>query len=200
METLSTGELEGAVRGSDSDGEGVDAGLFNEFGSLFRIGQFNATNDVFFNAAKLTKFSFNNDTLFMSAIDNTLRDFNVLREFFVRSVDHYGAIETGIDAVIANFFRTVVKVNRENGFREDLIGSANHSFEEILVGVGTSASRNLDNERSAFGIVVRIFVLGGLSKISTEKAYELFEIVNVVGADRILAIGFLKQFFCRNDH
>ena len=200
VQTLSSGELEGAMRGSNSDGEGVDAGLFNEFGSLFRIGQFNATDDVLFDAAKLTKFSFNNDPLFVSAIDNTLRDLNVLREFLVRSVDHYRAIETGINAVVTNFFSAVIKMNRENGFREDLIGGANHSFEEILVSVGTSSSGNLDNEGSAFGIVVRIFVLGGLSKISTEKAHELFEIVNVIGADRILAIGFLKQFFCRNDH
>jgi hypothetical protein len=33
------GELVGAVRGADGDGQGVDAGLLDEVGGLFRIGQ-----------------------------------------------------------------------------------------------------------------------------------------------------------------
>ena len=200
VKTLLAGELESAVGSSDRDRERVDAGLLNEFSRLFRIRQLDASDDVFFNAAELSEFRFDDDALGVSAIDDALRNIDVLRELFVRSVDHDGAIETGIDAVVADVFSAVIEVDGEDRFREDLVGGADHAFEEVLIGVGTSAAGNLDDEGSAFRIVVRILVRGGFAKVAAEKTDELLEIVDVIGADSVLAISFLKQVFCRNDH
>ena len=93
----------------------------------------------------------------------------------------------------------MIKVNGEDRFRENFVGGANHAFEEVFVGVGTRAARNLDDEGSALGIVVRVFVGGRFAEVAAEKSDELLEIVNVIGADSVLAISFLEQILCRND-
>lgn len=200
VEALVAREFEGAVRGADGDRERVDAGLFDEFGGLGRVGQFDAADDVFFNAAELAEFGFDDNAFFVRAVDDAFRDFNVLREFFVRSVDHDGAVEAAVDAVVADFFGAVVEVNGEDSFREDFIGGADHAFEEVFVGVGASAAGDLDDERSAFRVVVRVFVFREFAQVAAEQTDELFEVVDVVRADRVFAVSGLEQFFSRNDH
>ena len=200
VKTLSSGEFERAMRGANRDGKGVDAGLFNELSGLRRISQFNGTNNVFFNAAELSEFGFNNDIFGVRGVDNAFGDLDVLREFFVRGVDHDGAVETAVDAVVADFFGTVVKVNGENGVREDFVGGADHTFEEALIGIIAGATGNLDDERGALGGVAGIFVFGGFTEVAAEKTDNLLEVVDVVRPDCVFAIGGFEQFFCRNDH
>ena len=74
------------------------------------------------------------------------------------------------------------------GVREDLVGGADHGLEHPLVGVGAGALGELDDER-------RLAV-----HVAPEQAHGLLEVVDVVGADGVLAVGVLEQFLGRNDH
>ena len=200
MQALFAGEFERTVGGSDSNGERVAAGRFDEFHGIGRIRQLHGTNNVFFNAAELTKFSFHDDAFGMGAVNDAFGDLDVLFEFFVGSVDHDGGIETAVDAVVADFFRAVVKVNGENGFRERFVAGADQTFEDALVGVTASAAGDLDDERSSFGAVDRIIIFAGFAQVAAEKPNGLFHIVDVVCADGVFAVSLFEQFGRGNDH
>ena len=188
VETLCSGKLEGAVRSADSDGERVDARSFNKFSGLVRVGQLDRTDNVFFDAAELSKFRFNNDALRVGGVDDALDDFDVLFEFFVRGVDHDGAVEAAVDAVVADFFGAMVEMNCEDSVRKDVDGGTNHALEEVFVGVSASAAGNLNNEGSALCGVAGVFILGRFAEVAAEKTDELLEIVDVIRANSVFAM------------
>ena len=121
-------------------------------------------------------------------------------ELLVRGVDHHRAIEAAVDAVVADFFGAVIEVDGEDHLGKDLVGRADHRFEEPLVAVAAGAAGNLEDERGARGRVDRVLVRLRLAQIAAEQADGLFEVVDVVGPDGVLAVGVLKKLFGGNDH
>ena len=200
VQALLAGELERAVRRADGHGQRVAAALFDELGRLVRIGQAHAADDVFLDAAELAQFGLDDDALGMGPIDHAAGDLDVLLELLVRGVDHHRAVEAAVDAVVADFFGAVIEMDGENHLRKDLVGRADHRFQESLVGVASRAAGNLQNERGALGRVDRVVVRLRLAQIATEQADRLFQVVDVVRPDGVFAVGVLKKLFRRNDH
>ena len=151
VQALLAGELERPVRGADGHGQRVAAALLDELGRLGRIGQADAADDVFLDAAELAQFGLDHDPLGMGPIDHPPGDLDVLRELLVRGVDHHRAVEAAVDAVVADLFGAVVQVDGEDHLGKDLVGRADHGFEEPLVGVAAGAAGNLEDERGAVG-------------------------------------------------
>jgi hypothetical protein len=150
VEGLLALELEGAVRGADGAGEGVAAGLLDEVLGLGRIGQAGVAFldlDVLLDAAEHAELGLDGDALGVGGVDDALGDRDVLLERIVRGVDHHGAVEAGVDAIVAGLLVAVVEVHREDGLGEDLVGGADDGLEHALVGVFARALGNLDDER-----------------------------------------------------
>ena len=121
-----------------------------------------------------------------------LRDLDVLLELLVRGVDHHRAIEAAVDAIVADFLGAVIQMDRENRLGKDLVGRADHRFQKPLVRVAPGAAGNLDDERGAFGGVVGVFVFRRFAQIAAEQADRLFQVVDVVSAHGISAVGMLE--------
>ncbi len=191
MQGLFALEFKSAVAGADRASERVAAGFFHEiFGFHWirqrRMAVFNF--DVFFNTAEHAELGFDGDALFVSGFDDALGDRHVLFERIVRSIDHDGAEEAGVDALVAGFFVTVIEVHRENCFRENFRGRADNRFEHALVGVLARALRDLNNEGS--------FRLNA----SLEQAHGLLGIIDIVSADGVLSVGVLEELRGGDDH
>ena len=123
----------------------------------------------------------------MGAVDNTLGDGDVLIEVFMGCIDHDRAIKARVDAVIAGLLITVVKVYSKNGFRIEGVRGADHGLEEGLVGIAACTLAQLDDEWS-------LGVDG-----SAEHADNLFQVVDVVCSDGILAVRVREQLL-RGDY
>ncbi|OQA29208.1 MAG: hypothetical protein BWY57_03370 [Betaproteobacteria bacterium ADurb.Bin341] len=182
-------ELERAVRGADRAGQRVAAGLLDEGFGLLGLGvDMLVGRDILFHAFELAQFCLDHDALGVGGVHDALGDLDVLLERIVRGVDHDGAVDAGGDAVHAGLLVTVVQMHREDGIREDLVGRGHHHLEHQLVRIRARALGKLHDE-------------GGFAlDVAFEQAHGLLEVVDVVRADRILAIGLLKKFFCSDDH
>ena len=111
-----------------------------------------------------------------------------LVERVVRGVDHHGAEEAGIDAVVAGFLVTVVEVHREDGLGEDVGGGADNGLKHALVGVFARALGDLDDE-------------GGLGRDGTlEQAHGLLGVVDIVGADGVFPVSVFEELRGGDDH
>ena len=191
MEGLFALEFEGAVAGADGAGEGIAAGLFDEvfgFGGVGEGGVAVLNFDVVLDAAEHAEFGFDGDPLGVGPVDDALGDLDVLVERVVGRVDHDGAEEAGVDALGAGLLITVVEVDGENGLGEDIARGADDGFQHALVGVGAGTLGNLDDERS--------LRLDG----AAEKAHGLFRVIDVIGADGVLAVGVFKELRGGDDH
>jgi hypothetical protein len=182
-------ELEGAVRGADGAGERVAAGLLDEVLGLLRFGvDVVGGVDVLLDALEQPELGLDDQALGVRGVDDALGDLDVLLEGVVRGVDHDGAVDAGVDAVHAGLLVAVVQVHREDGVGEDLVGRGHHGLEHQLVGVGAGALGELHDE-------------GGLAlDVALEEAHRLLEVVDVVRADGVLAVGLLEEFFGGDDH
>ena len=165
--------------------------LLHELLRLGGIGQFrvgSATLDVLFHAAELAEFRLDHEALGMGRLHDALGDLDVLLERLRAGVDHDRAVETAVDAVHAGGFVAVVQMNREHRGRENLVGRRDQGLEHLLVGVGPRALGELDDER---GLAV---------EVALEQAHGLLQVVDVVRADGVLAVGVFEQFFGCDDH
>ena len=191
MEGLFAFEFEGAVAGADGAGEGVAAGLLDEVFGLEGIREARVAFldiDVFFDAAEHAEFGLDGNALGVRAIDDALGDCDVLVERVVRRVDHDGAEETGIDALVAGLLVAVVEVDGVDRVREDHAGGADDGLEHALVGVAARALGDLDDKRR-------------LRLDSTlEEAHRLLGVIDVVGADGVFAVGVFEELSGRDDH
>jgi hypothetical protein len=82
----------------------------------------------------------------------------------------------------------MIQVHGKDRVRKYLVGAADQAFQHQLVGVGTGALADLDDER---GLAV---------EVAAEQAHGLFQVVDVVGADSEFAVSSFKQLFGGNDH
>jgi hypothetical protein len=125
-------------------------------------------------------------------VHDALGDLDVLFERIMRCVDHDGAEEPGINAIVARRFIAVIEVHRENRLREDFAGGTDHGLKHTLVSVASCTLGNLDDERGL-----------GLDG-SFEQAHGLLGVVDVgtdgVGAESVLAVGVFEQLRSGDDH
>ena len=190
VDTLSTSELVGSVAGSDGACKGVAACAGHEFLGLLWISQTSVGFihiDIFLDTAKHSELSFDGDANSMCTLDNTLGDRNVLFEVFVGCIDHDRAVEARVNTVIAGLFITMVEVNSKDSFRVEGISRADHRLEECLVGISACTLAELDDEWS-LGV-----------DASAEHADNLFQVVDVVCSDGILAVRVREQLL-RGDY
>ena len=121
VQPLRAGELERAVAGADGAGQAVAPGAAHELLGLFGVGELGiglADRDVFFDAAELAEFGLDADALGVRRVDDALGDRDVLLERLVAGVDHDGAVEPALDAVVAGLLVAVVEMDGEDGVRE----------------------------------------------------------------------------------
>jgi len=135
---------------------------------------------MLFNAAEHAQFRFDNDALGMSRFNHTPCDGYIFIKRIAAGIDHDRAVKTGLNAVITGGFIAVVQVNRKNGFRIDFISGANQSFKKSLISIAASTLADLNDKR-------RLRV-----EVAAEQANNLFEIVDVIGANGVLTIGMFK--------
>ena len=143
---------------------------------------------VLLDAAQLAQLRLDHQAACVRRIDDPAGDLDVLLVRLVAGVDHDRAVETALDAVHAGLLVAVIEMHGENGLREDLVGRADHAFQHQLVGVGPGALADLDDER-------RLAV-----HAAAEQPHGLLGVVDVIGAERVLAVGKLEQFLGGNDH
>ncbi len=144
--------------------------------------------NVFFDAAQHPQFSFDGHAAPVGLVHHAFGDGRILIEWFVAGVDHHGTIEAGIDAVVTRRLVPVVEMHRKNRFRKDLFGRANHGFQIPLVGVLARAFAELDDER-------RLAL-----DVALEQANGLLQIVDVIRAQGILAVGDFEQLCSGTNH
>ncbi len=191
VEGLLALELEGAMRGADGAGEGITAGELDELLGLDGIGEGGVAIldlDIFLDAAEHTEFGLDGDALGVGLVYHALGNLDVLLERIVGGVDHDGAEEPGIDAVITGLLVPVVEMHREDGLWENLASRADDGLEHALVGVAARALGNLDDE-GGFRID-RAF----------EEAHGLLGVVDVVGADGVFSVGVFEELRGGDDH
>ena len=82
----------------------------------------------------------------------------------------------------------MIKVHREDGLREHLLTRANHRFEVTLVRILARALAELNDER-------RLAL-----HIAFEQANGLFEVIDVVSAEGVFAVGDLEKLRGGNNH
>ena len=116
----------------------------------------------------------------MSGVNNALGNGYVLFKLVMAGINHDRAVEAGLDAVVAVFLVAMVEVNSEDGLGINLVGGADHTFKEAFVGVLPSAFANLDDERRFAG------------DATFEQTNGLLEVVDVVSADGVFAIGVFE--------
>jgi hypothetical protein len=82
----------------------------------------------------------------------------------------------------------VIKMDRVDRFRKYRVSRADQTLKEGFVGIISRSLTDLNNERS-----LRF-------KVALEEADDLFEVIDIVGPDGVLAIGMLKKFLGGYDH
>ena len=184
-------EFERAVAGADGASEGITTGELHKLLGFFRVGQAGVAffdDDIFFDATEHAEFGFDGDAFGVSAVNDPLRDRDVLVEGIMRGIDHNGTEEPGIDTIVTGFFITVVEMDRENGFGEDIRSSADNGLKHALVGVFPSPFGDLDDKR-CLGI-----------DGSLKKAHRLLGVIDVERTHGVFSVGVFEQLCSSNDH
>ena len=144
--------------------------------------------DVLLDAAEHAEFGFHRKTLGVGLLDDALRDGDVLIEGIVRGIDHDGAEEARIDALVAGLLVAVVEMDGVDRLREHIARRADDGLEHALVGVLPRTLGKLDDER-------------GLGLDTTlEQAHGLLGIIDVIRTDGVLAVGMFEELRGGDDH
>lgn len=191
VKPLSPAELEGPMAGPDGTCQGIATALFDKLLGLGRISELGirfGNGNVLFDATQLPKFGFHGNALGVSGFHDPAGGRDVLLETLMAGIDHHGTVEPAVDAIITGFFITMVQVNGENGFREYFLGTADQPLEHGLVSIAARPFTDLDNKRCL------------TVKVALEKAHALFQVVDVVGPDRVFAISNGEEIFGGDNH
>ena len=101
-----------AVAGADGDGEGIDAGVVDEFRRLFRVGQGRGNIRIGI-AVNIAKAPFDDDAVIVSVGHNLFRQLHVVCVGQARAVNHHRSearVNTGDTGVV---IRSVVEVKAD---------------------------------------------------------------------------------------
>ena len=181
-------ELVSAVARADGDGEGVAAGLGDEFLDLFGAGVGRLVRgdlDLILDAGERAKLGLDHDAMVVRVFDDLLRDLDVFGKGLGGGVDHHGG-EAAVDAGLAGLeVRAVVKVQHDG----DIGAALDRRFDELdkvgVVRVGAGALADLKDH----GSVLFLACLG--------DALHDLHIVDVERADGVSAVIGLFEHFGR---
>ena len=115
--------------------------LMNSTASMGSVRQAwcSSTVDVFLDTAEHAELGLDGDAGGMGAVDDALGDLDVFLERLVGGVDHDGAVEAGVDAIVATGLVAMVEVDGENGVGPDFLGGPDDGLEHLFLGVGACA-------------------------------------------------------------
>ena len=133
--------------------------------------------NVFLHTTEHAQFRFDTDTLGVGTFDHPLGDGNIFVERRVARVDHDRAVKTGVNAVVARLFVTMVEVHGKNGLGIHGISGADESLKHALVGILAGTFGELD-DKGRFAV-----------DASLEQAERLFHIVDIVSTDGVFSVG-----------
>ena len=186
---LGSRELVCAVAGADGDGQGVTAGLGNEFLDLFRTGIGSGVRsdlDLILDAGEGAKLGLDDDAVVMRVLDDLLGDLDVLGKGLGGRVDHDGG-EAAVNAGLACLEIGAVVQMQDDG---DLGAFGNSSLNQLdqigVVGVGTRALGDLKDDRS-------VLFLAGFGDTLND-----LHVVDVESADGVAAVVSLLEHFGRS--
>ena len=177
---------------ADSDGERIDARLFDELLNFRRIGELRvlgADVDRVFDTGQLAQLALDDYAALMRIFDDAARQLDIVPKRMLGTVDHDGG-KAAVDAGFADFkILAVVEVDANRQ-----IGVLNRGFNELhqinVLGVFSRAGRNLQDNRG-------FLFLGGLGDTLDD-----LHVVDVEGADGVAAlvsltngISFATPFF-----
>src|SRR5579862_478097 len=184
-------ELVRAVAGADGRRERVAPGAADELDRLRGVRQAGVAFihlDVFLHSAEHAEFRLDAYARRVRAIHDALGYGHVLLERFVAGVDHHRTVKARLDAVVARLLVAMVQMHREDRLGDNLFRGADDGFEHALVGVFARAPGKLDDERSL------------AVDAAAEEARRLFEVVDVIGANRIFAVSDFVEAGSWDDH
>ena len=181
-------ELVSAVARADGDGEGIAAGLGNEFLNLLGAGVgrlMRGDLDLILDAGERAEFGLDHNAVVVRVFDDLLRDLNVLGEGLGGGVDHHGG-EAAVDAGLAGLkVRAVVKVQHDGDVRAALDCGLHELNEVGVVCIGARALADLQDHG-------RVLFLTGLG----DTLHDL-HVVDVERADGVSAVIGLFEHFGR---
>jgi len=172
-------ELDDTVAGADGDSEGVDASALDEVDNLVGVGVVAGLGlHIILDTSEDTELTLNSDIVLMSVLDDLLGESDVLLIRKSRAIDHDIAEAAG-NAVNAELVAvTMIKVESDGdalAVRRDLLGvldgTLSHVTQKSLVGIGTSTTRNLQDNR-ALGL-----------NTGSDDSLHLLHVVEVEGGD-----------------
>ena len=173
------------MAGANSNSQRVAAGALYKFYCLVgvSVGSILGSNlNSVFHAGQLAQLCFNYNTALVSIFNNTTGDFDVFFEGMLATVNHNGG-EATIHAGLANFKIFAMVQVQADGQTSVLYSSLNQLHQVNVVGIFTSASANLQNQRRFFG-------LG-----SSHDTLDDFHVINVEGTNCIVTfVSFFEHF------
>ena len=182
-------ELECAMGRADSDSQGINASLLDEFLNFFRLRVsciMSSNLDVILDTSQFTQLSLDDYATCMSVLNDFLSDFDVLFEVIVGTVDHDGG-ETTINAGFASLEICAVVEMQSDRNIVDLQSSFYEMHEVLMLSVFTCASGALQDDRGL-----------QLSSCFRDTLYD-FHVVDVESTDSVAAfVSFLEHFFRSN--
>ena len=113
--TLRRFELECTMTRSDSNSQGVNTGLADEFFNFFRLSVFCifcGNIDIVFNTGQLSKLCLDNYAVCMSILDNLFSFFNVFFERIMRTIEHNRSKAVINTRLASSEVRTVIEMQR----------------------------------------------------------------------------------------
>jgi len=150
------GELDDTVAGTDGDSEGVDTGALDEVDDLVGVGVVAGLGlDIILDTGKDTELTLDSNVELVGVVDDLLGESDVLLIRKSRAIDHDIAEAAG-DAVNDELVAvTVVEVEGDGdtlAISRDLLGvldgTLSHVTKKGLVSIGTSTTRNLEDDRA----------------------------------------------------
>jgi len=150
------GELDDTVAGTDGDSKGVDTGALDKVDDLVGVGVVAGLGlDIILDTGKDTELTLDSNVELVGVVDDLLGESDVLLIRKSRAIDHDIAEAAG-DAVNDELVAvTVVEVEGDGdtlAISRDLLGvldgTLSHVTKKGLVSIGTSTTRNLEDDRA----------------------------------------------------
>src|SRR5262245_59819246 len=143
---------------------------------------------VLFDSAQLPELRFNAYAFGVRSIHNPFCNGDVFLKRLVARVDHDGAVKARRNTIVTSFLVAMVKMDGKNHRGKHGLGSADHRFEHSLIGIFACAFRELNNK-------------WGLALFApAEQPEELFNVVDVIGANGVLTVGNFVELSSGDDH
>ena len=161
------------MRSADSDSERVDTRFSGKFVNFVGVGEHSVVGmnlNVVLDTCEFSEFGFDGNVSVVRVSDYFFRDFDILCEFILRSVDHNGS-EAVVDTTFAKV-ETIAVVEVQNDRKPGIFfRRENEVFKVLRISVLSRARGNLKNKGSVLGFTRVDDTLNGLHIVYVECAY-----------------------------